>query len=196
MDENDSTAVAEPSVAYLYVIEYSTGVVKVGQTRDLDKRMASHATMALAHGAKILRRWTSPAAGSPRAAEAAVISFCRKRWTTQAGAEYFAGANYCEIVEYAQDAALCVGGTEPLDAGPDPQGRLNPGARHLHFALAEAAGNLPVSIGHRRFEIHLPADAPEHGPIFQVLAGRTDWQVTTRTDGVACYEIDIPQDPV
>jgi hypothetical protein len=96
--------------ASLYVIEFSSGVVKVGVSEKPDHRMADHAMNARVHGHTVVNTWTSSKHANARQTERELIEFCSGRWSTVAGREYFTEAVFAEVVAFAECLAL-----EPAD---------------------------------------------------------------------------------
>lgn len=90
------------SERFIYVVEFTTGVVKVGRASHQSQRVAEHGRSAEKHGAAITRSWVSERHKEYARNETALIAFCAERWSLAGGKEYFAGANYGEVVKYAQ----------------------------------------------------------------------------------------------
>jgi len=87
---------------HVYVIEFSSGTIKVGQTRSPQKRIDQHSKAAAAHGHTVRRNWISGPHAEFEANERALIAFCAARWEASSGREYFARASFELIAEYAQ----------------------------------------------------------------------------------------------
>lgn len=102
---------------YVYVIQFSSGMTKVGHAKDLNKRLAQHEKEARNHAVTISYRWSSPAHTGWVANERALINFCAEQYGQAAsGNEYFMGADFAELVEYAQTLAFEPLTQEALDA--------------------------------------------------------------------------------
>jgi hypothetical protein len=112
---------------FVYVIEFTSGTVKVGQTANPQGRLHSHKQGARAHGHAIARSWVSAPHVNYDANEQALIAFCSARWSTSSGHEYFANANFDQVVEHAhalpfrrltaeEEARLDTQGKEHADA--------------------------------------------------------------------------------
>lgn len=86
---------------YLYVVEFSSGSIKVGKAMNPASRLASHANYAQVHGAAILRSWTSRGHPGYSGTERQLIAFCKRRSTQTFGKEYFQGVTF----EAARDFA-------------------------------------------------------------------------------------------
>lgn len=87
---------------FVYVIEFTSGTVKVGQTANPEKRLLAHKQGARAHGHAIARSWVSMPHVNYDASEQSLIAFCSARWSASSGHEYFAGAGFEQVVEYAK----------------------------------------------------------------------------------------------
>lgn len=87
---------------YVYVIKFSSGTVKVGQTSDPGRRFSEHAKAAQVHGRLVTQSWVSTPHVEVKANEDALISYCAERWEESGGRESFANADYLAVVEYAQ----------------------------------------------------------------------------------------------
>ncbi len=87
---------------YLYVVEFSSGVVKVGKTTHPKSRLASHAKHAEIHGAEIRRSWTSQRHHGCSASERELIKFCSARGRRTAGREYYRDLSFDDAARYAE----------------------------------------------------------------------------------------------
>lgn len=85
---------------YLYVIEFTTGTVKVGQTEDPRQRLNSHFSDAAAFGVGINAYWISPSHRNFKENEALLIEACRKV-STRSRREYFHEIGYDAAVDIA-----------------------------------------------------------------------------------------------
>ena len=83
----------------VYAVQFSTGVVKVGQTKQPKARLADHAKTAQAHGHTVHESLLSPPHTNYLANELALIAFCSSRGTLIAGREYF---DDCDMEEVAR----------------------------------------------------------------------------------------------
>lgn len=88
--------------ATVYVIQFSSGVLKVGQTSNPKARLADHAKVARAHGHGVEETLISPPHTNYLANERALITFCSARWSLIAGREYFADADIEEVVRFVE----------------------------------------------------------------------------------------------
>jgi T5orf172 domain-containing protein len=87
---------------HVYVAEFSSGTIKVGRTKTPEKRLAEHKSAAGQHGIDITEWWVSGAHKNYTENEAALITYCSARWNAISGKEYFAGANFGDVVAYAR----------------------------------------------------------------------------------------------
>lgn len=87
---------------HVYVLEFTSGTVKVGQTGNPANRFKEHGHAAQAHGHSVIRSWTSVPCVEFKENEDALIAFCAERWTAAVGREAFEGADFDAIVEHAQ----------------------------------------------------------------------------------------------
>lgn len=90
----------------VYVVEFTSGTLKIGQTQRLKARMATHEQAARMHGHSIAKSWSSPAHAAYKANEEALISFSAARWDVLFGREYFTGADFDAIVAYAEELSF------------------------------------------------------------------------------------------
>lgn len=97
---------------HVYAVQFSTGVVKVGQTRQLKARLADHAKTAQAHGHTVHESLLSPPHTNYLANEAALIAFCSSRGTLIAGREYFEGCDMQEVAFFFGELTI----TPPTNA--------------------------------------------------------------------------------
>jgi hypothetical protein len=86
----------------LYVLEFSSGRLKVGFSTNLKARLANHASTAKAYGASITRTWTSPFHKEAKPNERQLLSLCRSIPGVEAEGEYFAGISWDEVVALAE----------------------------------------------------------------------------------------------
>ncbi len=88
----------------LYVIEFSTGVIKVGMSRNADRRLAQHKADAGRYFIEVADRWISDLHAGFRANERALIKWCCWKSTKggSAGGEYFLGLDYGAAVAVAE----------------------------------------------------------------------------------------------
>lgn len=85
---------------YLYVVEFSTGTVKVGQTEDPKRRLGTHRAEAGAFGVSVTNYWISPSHLNFRANETRLINRCVEV-SHRSRKEYFHAVTYARAVEFA-----------------------------------------------------------------------------------------------
>lgn len=88
--------------AYVYVVRFTSDVVKVGWTANPVKRMPLHDRAAQTHGGKVEEAWFSAPHAGARANEKLLIKHCSTRATSTAGAEYFTGVSFGDVVAFAR----------------------------------------------------------------------------------------------
>ncbi len=89
---------------YLYVLRFSTGIVKVGQTTNPASRLRTHHSEAKAYGAPIVDVWLSPPHGRYLRNETALIRYCASR-APRLRSEYFHGLDFEDAVARATQLA-------------------------------------------------------------------------------------------
>ncbi|TAK32303.1 MAG: GIY-YIG nuclease family protein [Myxococcaceae bacterium] len=80
---------AQLAVGHLYVVEFISGVVKVGRSGRPDARIAQHAALARVHGGGIHATWVSREHFASSTTERELIEFCARHGRLVAGREYF-----------------------------------------------------------------------------------------------------------
>lgn len=83
---------------FVYVIEFGTGRLKIGQSYKPAHRVRSHVDTADFHGQIVTRFWLSPPHWTPGTTEAALLAFARHMGAPVAGREYFDGADFDFVV--------------------------------------------------------------------------------------------------
>jgi len=97
---------APAGVGYLYVIQFSSGTIKVGRTGDPASRLRGHRRHAWAFGVSIARAWVSNAHPEHEATETRLIDFAASTATgDRARREFFHGADFDKLVRYATTLA-------------------------------------------------------------------------------------------
>lgn len=91
---------------HIYVLQFSSRVIKVGQTSKLRKRLHKHSGEARNHGHRIERHWASVEHATWADSENALITFCWDHFGAPVqGSEYFASDNFDEVTRYAATLA-------------------------------------------------------------------------------------------
>lgn len=88
--------------AHVYVIRFTSDVIKVGWSRKPHERLKVHAQAARTYGGGIAEQWISKPHAAAASNEKALIDFCTSQATSVAGAEYFTGLSYSAVVEFAK----------------------------------------------------------------------------------------------
>lgn len=135
---------------YLYVIEFSTGLVKVGMTRNPKARMRSHADEAARFGCVITSLWLSDQHENYRENEAELISALGQ---PQHGSEYFQIAFTTAVAAAKRLVYRCLSLDELEDR------RVNNEAR-----AKAAVDSLRTSFG-RNAHVNIRVPADEAGPL-------------------------------
>ncbi|MGY1672177.1 hypothetical protein [Geodermatophilus sp. SYSU D00710] len=87
---------------YLYVIEFSLGVVKVGETNTPQARASFHERDVARFGGTMTRWWLSDLHLNYRENEAELIAAGRRLGRLLGGSEYFADCSFDDLVAVAQ----------------------------------------------------------------------------------------------
>jgi hypothetical protein len=90
-----------PGYGHIYVIAFSTGTVKVGQTADLYRRFKEHVRAAEAYGVAVVNYWVSPPHANYLGNEIELISFC-DGYSARSKREYFHDMHFETVVEFAE----------------------------------------------------------------------------------------------
>lgn len=117
---------------YIYVIEYSTGVVKVGRTVDPATRFKHHRQFAEVFDAVFTRTWLSPLHGNYKANEVLLLGHAKQLSTRMVVKEYFHGVDFDQLVALADSFAIDV--VTPRSVRP------------LAFSLREVADTHQLSL--------------------------------------------------
>jgi predicted GIY-YIG superfamily endonuclease len=87
---------------HLYVIEFSTGVIKVGRSVNPATRLKEHTREAGRYGVTVLNAWASAEHEGIVQSERQLVDYARTQGTEAGGYEYFKGASFDAIKEYAE----------------------------------------------------------------------------------------------
>lgn len=77
------------ALGFIYVVEFASGIVKVGKAKDPKGRVAAHTQLAEVHGGGVRSAWVSRRLVSYGEAERALIDLCARNGELVAGREYF-----------------------------------------------------------------------------------------------------------
>lgn len=86
---------------YAYVLEFSNGIIKVGQTMAPRLRCRQHEIKAQAVGVTVAQTWISPLHRRYDKTEKALISAAASMGRLAQGAEYFVGCDFDTLVKEA-----------------------------------------------------------------------------------------------
>lgn len=78
---------------HLYVVEFDSGVLKVGKSASPDRRLEQHAKAGF-----VQRTWVSTHHLGCSVTEREVLSYCAKYGRLHGGREYFTGLNFYSVV--------------------------------------------------------------------------------------------------
>lgn len=93
------------TAGYLYVIQMSDGMIKVGRTRRKDDRLSAHRTFAKNAGVLVVKHSFSQLLTDINEKEMQLISFCQKNSTACRSREWFDGVNYNEVCNFMMSFA-------------------------------------------------------------------------------------------
>ena len=123
---------------HLYAVAFSSGTVKVGQSIDVTRRIATHAAAAAIHDVAVDRIWISEPVDQLDARERELLKYCSAHWQLAAGGEYFRRANLDQIIQQANRSGVATRELSGRPASPPP----NEGTswmRHFEGHPSEAA---------------------------------------------------------
>lgn len=123
-------------VGHIYAVQFSSGVLKVGQTTQPKTRLADHAKAAQAHGHSVAETLVSPPHVNYCDNERLLIAFCEEQWRLIAGREYFADADIEAVVRFTNAMTFTVATQAQLDAIAN-EGMEERRRRAMQLALAE-----------------------------------------------------------
>lgn len=118
----------------LYILEFSSGLIKVGRTAQPKKRVETHLRhIRLYAGASLVRGWLSPFHENFLSTEAALIGRGHALSRSVQGNEFLVGAPFPELVSFARTLLYL-----PPMQGPLPYSNLSAWADSIARAVAEA----------------------------------------------------------
>lgn len=85
-------------LGHVYVVEFDSGVLKVGRTGDSDSRLKAHAKA----GYFAASYWVSARHLDHRATERRLIAFCAERGVLHGGREYFGEVRFDDAVAFSE----------------------------------------------------------------------------------------------
>lgn len=99
--------IAKYALGHIYVVEFTSGVVKVGKAANPKARLATHTQLAEVHGGGVKSSWISRRLVAYADAERDLIMLCSRRGRLVAGREYFAidaaeARTYASIIDHTR----------------------------------------------------------------------------------------------
>jgi hypothetical protein len=101
------------------MLEFDTGLLKVGYSQNPRSRVATHGSSAAVHGADLNRVWVSQPSHDAAAREARLIALVCGLATEQRGREWFLGVSFDEVTVIAE-RHFGSGKVHSLAVEPDP----------------------------------------------------------------------------
>ena len=98
------------NAGYIYVIAFSHGTVKVGQTTHISSRLGTHRGNAKSFGVTVTDWWASPIHTEWRQNEEALKAIARNLGGTPSSPEYFTGVDFAAIVDEARKLPCTIPG--------------------------------------------------------------------------------------
>lgn len=95
-----------PEDGFVYVIEFSDKTIKIGRTRDLAQRSASHQRDGEKFGLEVVRKWGSRAHRDYGSTEISLKQFASQKARLQGGKEYFVGLDFNAAVRFVESLNL------------------------------------------------------------------------------------------
>ncbi len=86
----------------LYVIHFSTDIIKVGFSVETSSRVATQISKAWSLGVTTLQSWESEERGNAKQLETKLIYWCERQATELRNREYFKGLEFNSVVDYAK----------------------------------------------------------------------------------------------
>lgn len=130
-------------MSYIYVIEFDSGLIKVGRTSRPQQRITSHkGNVYNISRAEIINQWVSCEHTNPGENERKLISYCEvKSKKTGKRSEWFNNVNFADVVSYA----------EGLFYDQTPRARNNPeiAIKALEQIFGNTSEKLHVSLSYR-----------------------------------------------
>lgn len=99
----NGTAVDEGG--YIYVIEFSNGVIKVGSSRNPQSRRRQHESDAGAFGLRMTSYWLSDRHSGYLTSEKTLIMYAKSRAGAQLRREYFRHVSLIDLIQTAEEIA-------------------------------------------------------------------------------------------
>jgi DNA-binding XRE family transcriptional regulator len=110
------------SDGYVYLIAFDNGLVKVGRTRNIERRLIAHAQAAHNFGFAVTGKWVSPRHRGWMGNEDELIRLAHELGGKQTTPEYFKNVSFEALVERARQLSFAA------DGAPSRRPALNAGA--------------------------------------------------------------------
>jgi hypothetical protein len=160
---------------HVYVVEFESGLVKVGHTGNPKNRLKSYAKDGSTYGNAVARTWVSPPHFKSMRNETRLIKFCEERGVLAGGREYFTGVPFDEVQAYAASLKF-----ERFD-----QQRWD----RDHAAPNEALRSAVIALLQRHRRIDLPPRMTvSYGTLDEWFAGISD---DSRSEDIKCSIADL-----
>jgi DNA-binding XRE family transcriptional regulator len=135
------------SVGYVYVIGFSNGIVKVGRTQNITRRLRAHAMAAHNFGIAVTAKWVSPEHAGWIGNEDELIRLAHEAGGQPTTPEYFRSLNFETFIAIARQLPFAPDAVTPRRPALD--GKAIQRARIEKFMeqaeVAEAVNELGVS---------------------------------------------------
>lgn len=118
--------------AYVYVLEFRSGLIKVGYSNSPAKRIRQHRDTAMSLDNPVVGEWVSPPHTGALSNEKELIRYCSKGAASIAGREYFKGLLFAEVAMFAE--SLSFGRATPQEI-KDFDARVAATSAHLRESL-------------------------------------------------------------
>jgi DNA-binding XRE family transcriptional regulator len=110
------------SDGYVYLIAFDNGLVKVGRTRNIERRLIAHTQAAHNFGFAVTGKWVSPRHRGWMGNEDELIRLAHELGGKQTTPEYFKNVSFEALVERARQLSFAA------DGAPSRRPALNAGA--------------------------------------------------------------------
>ena len=134
------------NAGYVYVMAFSNGTVKVGQTQNAGRRLSSHKSSARCFGLAVTGEWVSPLHAEWHANERALKEIAAGLGGTPVSLEYFSDIDFDVLVARARKLPFPATTVQEIDGKAIRRARIR---RFLHQQdVAEQCVELGVRVDH------------------------------------------------
>jgi hypothetical protein len=109
-----------PAGSYVYVLTFSTGIIKVGYTGNPRLRLTAYRTSLSPFGISIVDYWFSDPHSEAATGEAELLDFCRRQGRPVNGGEYFTHIDFRAVVSFARTLPCTPADVPPVAAAEAP----------------------------------------------------------------------------